>query len=176
MTSEFFHDQMSRMVGLKFVPGDMTTHWEALRDLPEDVLREAVTRSGRTRVEFPTPFELRQDADRIRTNPPPALPDESKALEEPYTIHLGKSKKSVRVTREHVYHCAECRDSGWRGWWCGDVAHKPPWCAIRTCGRHDGHGAHDWTEPCVCATHNPVLLRKQANQHHYAEKQTHHRH
>jgi hypothetical protein len=63
MTETFFNQQMSRLIGLRFVPGDMTTHWEALQDLPEEVLSRAVAHAGRTRVDFPTPYQLRQDAD-----------------------------------------------------------------------------------------------------------------
>jgi|TARA_R110001583_G_scaffold5456_7_gene29230 hypothetical protein len=172
MTSEFFHDQMARLIGLRFVPSDMTTHWEALRDLPDDVLTAAVTRAGRTRVEFPTPYELRQDADRIRTDTPPP-PDESTALEEPYTIVIPQSNTSVLVTHEHTYHCEDCRDTGWYDRWCGDVALKPPWMSVQVCKRYDGHAAHGWMEPCVCASHNPALIRKQTNQQQYAEKHTH---
>ena len=33
-----FREQMRRMMGLRFAPVDLTTHWEALRQMPDAVL------------------------------------------------------------------------------------------------------------------------------------------
>jgi hypothetical protein len=48
MTLDFFNAQMDRLSGLRFPPVDMTTHWEALSDLPAEALEAAVTHAQRT--------------------------------------------------------------------------------------------------------------------------------
>jgi hypothetical protein len=66
VTRDLFAAQMRRMNGLRFAPADLSTHWAGLGDLPLDVLTRAVERSIRTRSDFPTPVEVRQDADLSR--------------------------------------------------------------------------------------------------------------
>jgi hypothetical protein len=182
MTQEFFHAQMARLVGLRWVPRDMTTHWEALRTLPDAVLDAAVAVAGRTRVDFPTPHELRQDADSVRTAiDVPDDPDRSTALDQPYTVILPHSDTPIRISREWSYHCDYCSDIGWRRWWCGDppmplrlVTSDPvalPVPSGRACDRYHPHGSHEWVAPCECAEHNPALIRKRHNQERYAARQ-----
>jgi len=171
MTETFFNEQMSRLVGLRFVPRDMTTHWEGLRELPEDVLVAAVSMAGRTRVDFPTPHELRQDADAGRTTTTLEEPDRTTALEQPYTVTIPDSNTSVIVDREWTYCCDECSDSGWRHWWCGPPPNlSPPWQLERSCDRNRDHAPHAWIGHCACSASNSALVRKRTNQAQYAVK------
>ena len=162
MTEAFFYAQMARLVGLKFVPGDMTTHWEALREMPDEALIAAVTLAGRTRVEFPTPHELRQDADMGRIRVLSEEEDRSVLLEMPYVVEVPQTTARVRIEREWVYYCEHCSDSGWRSWWCGVETHRKPWQRAALCALHRTHDAHEWVEHCPCYDSNPALVRKRA--------------
>jgi len=162
MTEAFFYAQMARLIGLKFVPGDMTTHWEALREMPDEVLIAAVTVAGRTRVEFPTPHELRQDADMGRSRVLSEEEDRSVLLESPYVVEVPQTTARVRIAREWVYYCEHCSDSGWRSWWCGVETHRKPWQRAALCALHRTHDAHEWVEHCPCYDSNPALVRKRA--------------
>jgi hypothetical protein len=170
VTEAFFNRQMSRLIGLRFVPADMTTHWEALCDLPEEVLSQAVSLAGRTRVDFPTPHQLRQDADMGRTVTLTNEPDRSAALDEPFSVTVPHTHSSLHITREWAYYCDHCSDSGWRSWWCGEAAGKKPWQSVWSCDTPREHGDHEWVEHCVCYTSNPDLLRKRAAQQQYAAR------
>ena len=172
MTETFFNEQMSRLIGLRFVPGDMTTHWEALHDLPEEVLATAVGLAGRTRVDFPTPYQLRQDADLGRTATVAPEPDRTVPLDEPFTVTIPHTQSTVRITREWTYCCDDCSDGGWRSLWCGDPAQKKPWHLDRACDIPRSHPPHEWVEPCACYATNPALLRKRAAQQQYAVRNT----
>jgi hypothetical protein len=55
----WFRDQMKRLMGLKYAPADLTTHWEALSDLGQDNVAAAVTKAQRQCDEFPSPRLLR---------------------------------------------------------------------------------------------------------------------
>ena len=59
----WFAEQMARMSELRFPPSSLMMHWEGLQDMPLHVLRDAVTRAIPTRTHFPTPREIREDAD-----------------------------------------------------------------------------------------------------------------
>ena len=172
MTEPFFYAQMARLVGLKFVPGDMTTHWEALRDLPDEVLTAAVTVAGRTRVEFPTPHELRQDADMGRIRVLAEEEDRSVLLEMPYVVEVPYATAPVRIQREWIYYCERCRDTGQESFWCGVETHRKPWHRAALCGLHRAHNAHEWVEHCPCYDSNPALIRKRAAVVQYAVAKT----
>jgi hypothetical protein len=168
MTEPFFHEQMSRLVGLRFVPSDLTTHWEALQDLPTTVLADAVSRAGRTRVDFPTPVQLREDADLCRAGTQVDSPDQTTPLAAPYAITVPQTNTVVRVTREWRYYCEDCSDSGRVARWCGHPAQKKPWQSELPCERRGEHGTHEWMDRCPCAETNPALVRKRARQAQYA--------
>lgn len=175
MTWEFFETQMQRLRGLRFVPADMTTHWEALSELPESALEAAVSRAQRTRVDFPTPVELRQDADQAAPMQAEPEPDRSGALSEPRAIVVGNDASDVHltlpVTRTWTYYCDVCGDSGWRGLWCGGDPKPKSWLEHRTCGRRDSrHLPHEWVEPCPCAEWNPAIKRRKEAEGKYAAK------
>jgi hypothetical protein len=172
MTETFFNEQMSRLIGLRFVPSDMVTHWEALHDLPEDVLTNAVSLAGRTRVDFPTPHQLRQDADMGRTVTVAHEPDRAVTLDQPFTVTIPQTQSSVHITREWTYYCEYCSDGGWRSLWCGDPTQKKPWHLDCACNIPRTHPPHEWVEQCVCYSSNPALLRKRVAQQHYAVRDT----
>lgn len=174
MTLEFFNRQMARLTGLKFRPADLTTHWEALQDLPELVLEAAVTRAQRTRVEFPTPAELRQDADLATKATSLQEPAEYRATDllEPFTVTVPGAGTILSVTRQWRYYDERCSDTGWASWWCGsdDDKQRPPWVPVARCYRHGEHGSHEWVDRCACSDSNPALIRKRDAQRQYAEK------
>lgn len=169
MTTEYFARQMDRLSGLRFRPADLTTHWEALNDLPDAVLSAAVSRAQRTRVEFPTPVELRQDAD--LEHAPVAAPaeDRSTPLDQPFTVVVPEVGTIVSVVREWKYYCGQCNDGGWESVWCGDSPAKP-WQASCGCNRRGDHEAHEFVRPCACWDTNPALVRKREAQRQYAEQ------
>lgn len=178
MTVEFFNRQMDRLAGLRFAPVDMTTHWEALQSLPDVALEAAVTRAQRTRVEFPTPIELRQDADQSVTMPTAIDPDPTRGtdLAAPKAIHVSNAANDLSftlpVTREWSYYCESCSDSGWESLFCGPVKDplKKPWWEHRACDRRGEHAAHEWIIPCPCREWNPAIKRRKERDGKFAEK------
>lgn len=168
----WFREQMTRLMGLKFAPADLTTHWEALSDIPEPVLAAAVSRAQRSRVDFPTPIELRQDADAVKHHAQPVAPEEDRgvALERPFTIDVPEAGRVFSVSREWRYYCDTCSDAGWSSSWCGDRTMAKPWHSSQHCGRRMEHMPHEWAHKCVCYDTNPALVRKRQAAATYAEK------
>lgn len=184
VTVEFFRQQMDRLRGLRFVPSDLDTHWEALRDLPDAVLEAAVTRAQRTRVEFPTPVELRMDADQVapHVRHVEPLPDQGVDLPEPVQLGtLPTGRPLPPATRLWRYYCEVCNDTGTQALWCGKRptvgGHvRQPWMPVEECGafncRKLKHGdtayGHEWFRRCVCADSNPAVLRSREQHAKYA--------
>ena len=171
MTIEFFNHQMDRLAGLRFAPADMTTHWEALHGMPDAALEAAVTRAQGTRVDFPTPIELKQDADQAAPMTPEAEVDRGRDLATPMTFTIPEIEKAIHVTREWSYYCETCSDSGWRNYFCGPLTapHKP-WLEHKTCDRRHAHAPHEWVDRCLCVSGNPELQRRAARDAKYATK------
>lgn len=171
-----FIRQMSRMNGLKFVPGDMTTHWEALQDLPLPVLEAAVSHAQKSCVEFPTPFELRSFADLVRPHvaPIPAEEDRRRPLAKPLEITAPWLTKSIRVTDEWDFYCDTCQDSGWELLFCGpeDAPNYINGLSLWRCERPQAHLAHDWARKCGCYDTNVAIQRKLESQRKYAAERT----
>lgn len=176
MTAATFQWQMDRMSGLKFAPSDLTTHWEGLRDLPDDILSAAVSHAQLACIDFPTPRELREFADLVKPHVAPLAPEEDREgppLATPLVLvfpgtALTNVKTVIRGDREWSYYCDECSDTGRRSIWCADTPSKAqPWMPARRCGarncerfkRADGYD-HEWVEPCSCVDWNPWLKRK----------------
>lgn len=180
MTRDQFDVEMARMGGLRFVAADMETHWEGLRDIPLPVLQAAVTLAIRTRVDFPTPVELRRDADQVRARQTATEDDRGTDLERPVVLgHLptGREVKALRLWR---YYCDDCSDSGWQSCWCGSLTNtvdgqeipnlaRKPWQEIRTCDHRGEHYAHEWVRQCACWDTNPALVKKREASRKYAE-------
>ena len=159
-----FRQQMSRLMGLKFSPADLTTHWEALQDVPEAILAEAVTRAQKSRSEFPTPVELRQDADAV-AHLVRSTPDEDRGvdLEQPVTLgSLPDGTPLPQVKRIWKYYCDDCEDSGMRSFWCGAAVEHvtKPWQMRMTCDRTKEHRPHEFVARCACWDTNTALVRK----------------
>lgn len=173
MTWDVFAAQMHRLRGLRFPPADFTTHWEALHELPEAVLEAAVSRAQKTREHFPTPVELRQDADAVAHQVRSLSEDEadrSVPAPAPMTWTLPNGA-TVTSDREWQYYDDRCRDSGWVDCWCGPAGSAPlPWLAYRICGRRRDHAPHQWVSPCACRESNPDVQRRRASQVKYASQ------
>lgn len=167
----FFKAQMGRLAGLKFAPADLTTHWEDLQTLPDAVLEAAVTYAQRARIEFPTPRELRMDADIALPRRPVDEPEPAR-MTEPIILGYLPDGRPVKAERVWNYYCDDCKDGGWRSVWCGNpkAAQRKPWQERLTCDRRGAHGDHEWTQRCVCYDTNPALVRKRAAAERYAAK------
>lgn len=175
MTAECFYEQMGRLSGLRFRPADLETHWDALQDLPDDVLEAAVSRALKTRAEFPAPVELRQDADLVVRQLRPATREDDAArktpLAEPRVIRWPDGRELKTISHEWRYDCDVCSDAGWESAWCGDLKdpHRQPWQEIYTCDRRYKHAAHEVLRKCRCWETNQTLVRKREAARKYAE-------
>ena len=171
MTRDEFKAQMRRLSGLRFVPASFEGHFEVLSKLPLPVLHAAVGRAVSSRVEFPTPAELLQDADQVKHLAAPTLPepDRTTELAEPVQFEVP-NYGSITVTGEHRYHCDTCSDTGMSSHWCGGDNSRYPWLDLYRCERYNAHAEHDWSRRCTCWETNPVLVRKRERQQQYAVK------
>jgi hypothetical protein len=157
----FFKGQMRRLLGLKFAPVDMTTHWEVLKGVPDAVLVSAVARAQAECRDFPSPSELLSFADQVRrAEPLPQEPDRGVDLIAPVVIGALPTGTVIKAKREWRYYCDDCQDSGWLSIWCGDTAQAKPWQSHGNCGRTREHGSHEFVTPCPCASSNPDVLRR----------------
>lgn len=168
-----FDAQMRRLIGLKFVPASLDTHWEALQDVPLAVLTAAVTRAQKTRAEFPTPVELREDADQVAHLVSATSEEEPRGvrLAEPVTMAVPQAAAVLVMQQSWEYYDSVCSDTGWRVFWCGPFElSRKPWQEPRLCERRREHGAHEWVDRCACFDTNPALIRRRESQRKYAEK------
>ena len=140
----WFTAQMQRMRDLRFPPSSGRMHWEGLRDMPAAVLEAAVTRAIHTRSAFPTPAELREDADVAAPRPVWREP-EPDPLPDPVVLGTLPTGAPVVARYRHDPSCADCCDTGWRP-----------------------TGPRDVTR-CGCWSTNPVLVRRRDAQRRYAE-------
>jgi hypothetical protein len=144
MTRAYFDQQMRRLSDLRFPPPNLDNAWDALHDLSDAALSAAVSQCQKTCITFPTPAELRQAADAAYHPPAFQEEDHTVPLTEPVTVTIPQTGQQVAITREYVYRCEDCRDTGWKG-----VDHG----VVR----------------CLCWQTNPVLIRKREAQRRYAE-------
>lgn len=167
-----FREQMRRLMGLRFAPADLTTHWEALQDVPIAILAEAVTRAQKTRAEFPTPVELRQDADAVAHLVRPSIEDEDRGVDLAQPVTLGCLPDGTPVIQHRVwrYLCDLCSDSGTVSVWCGEATpYTPAWMTRGPCERRKEHLPHEWVQRCRCWDSNPDLIKKRERQGKYAD-------
>lgn len=173
MTPGVFQSQIERLRPLRFCPADFSAHWEALQDIPDELFTAAVSHAQRTRVEFPTPAELRADTDAVarRNARPQAVHPTSRLVPiegtKPVTIQnpFGGAPITVQIAHEPDYDCTECDDTGMVKYWCGESqSTRWPWLYRRHCGRSQTHGDHDWAGPCPCVSTNPTIQRRKAAQ------------
>src|SRR3990167_774167 len=168
-----FDAQLKRLLGLRFVPASLDTHWEALQDVPLVVLSAAVSRAQKIRSDFPTPHELRQDADQVAHLAQVRAPAEDRAvpLDAAVEIPFPEAAAVLRIRETWNYYCETCSDSGWASVWCGPfTAQRKPWQEPRVCDRRGEHGSHEWVRRCPCWETNPALVRKRDAQRKYAEQ------
>ena len=165
MTRSEFKTEMARMAGLRFPPAVMETHWEGLQGVDIADLHRGVTRAILSRSEFPTPAELRADADAERVIPQegPSLARGAEILPEPIPLGvLPDGTVLPAATHAWTYFCDKCSDAGWQSCWCGEIAtNRWPWIGVHGhCGRYGEHPAHEWVRHCACYASNPKLLRE----------------
>lgn len=155
-----FIGAMKRLMGLKFAPANLDTHWEALSDLSADELDAAVSRAARDCDEFPSPKMLRAFVDEHRARV--IVPEEEPRFGKPHrhTFELPDGTE-IKIKREWNYYDDTCSDTGMRSWWCGSKpSSRYPWLDRQQCGRRKPHADHEWAEVCACASHNPDVQRK----------------
>ena len=169
--SAVFRSQMRRLLGLKFAPSDLTTHWEALQDMPDDLLDAAVTRAQQVSDEFPSPKMLRLYADQMRGRVVPLVQpeDRTETLDEP-VAHELPTGKVLGFKRLWRYYCDDCSDCGWAQFWCCGYAPSDEQFVVavrhdrtifdRACERTAPHGAHVWVAECSCVSTNPEVQRR----------------
>jgi hypothetical protein len=158
-----FLGAMKRLMGLKFAPASLDTHWEALHDLTPLELSEAIEQAQRECDEFPSPKMLRMFVDQFRSRIEIPEEDWSRATPiEPREIRFPDGRV-IRITHEWKYYCEDCNDTGQRVNWCGvRPSTRRPWLPVMQCGRRAEHGEHEWDDRCPCADTNPDVLRKKA--------------
>lgn len=168
MTRAAFNVQMLRLSGLKFAPIDMETHWEALHDLPEDLLEAAVSKAQRESDEFPSPKMIRMFADALRSRVIPVGPEADRSAPADTREVTLPTGKVLKFQREWKYYCDTCSDTGWQSFTCGrDEVTTPhaqflrhPWNESAHCGKEAEHLPHSWSQECICVATNPAVRRK----------------
>ena len=118
MLREWFDEQLGRLSELKGQPKSSDSHFEALGDIPPDVLSAGVGHALKTRVWYPVPAELRADCDAAGTAPQASLPPRrTRPLETPRTLRIanpfGGKGITVHVTDVYEDDCTRCGDTGW---------------------------------------------------------------
>jgi hypothetical protein len=160
----WFKQQMRRLLGLRFAPATMDTHWEALREMGEPLLAAAIDVGQREWDEFPSPHMLKMAADRVRGRviPIAEAPDRGVDLAVPVPLGTLSTGRVIRALREWRFYCEDCGDLGWLSVWCGqDDGPKPkPWYGDGPCQRRREHGGHEYVIPCPCASSNPDVQRR----------------
>lgn len=166
---QWFLDQMKRLLGLKFAPATMQTHWDEMRGCSPELVAAAVEHARHESGEFPTPKMLRVYAEQARPRfvPVPAEIDrEVGAANEPIDVPLPGGRV-LPMRRIWNYYCETCHDTGLRSFWCGETpSERYPFLELSHCGRRAkkdpwGHYDHEWAGKCACADSNPDVLRKQ---------------
>ncbi|MEK9726099.1 MAG: hypothetical protein VW405_21785 [Rhodospirillaceae bacterium] len=148
-----FAAQCKRLEGLRFAPKSLQTHWEALQDIPLSALEAGITRSQRTRDDFPSPAQLREDIDaatRTDTAFVAGADARVRPLEAPVELGALPTGTVIRAMSDFIYVCDTCRDTGWD--------------EVRA---HGAHG-HATVRKCACWSTNPVLIAKRKQQAQYA--------
>jgi hypothetical protein len=115
-------------------------------------LHRGVTRAILSRSEFPTPAELRADADAERVIPreSPSQGRGAVLLDAPIPLGvLSDGTVLPAVTHAWTYSCDICSDSGWQS---------------------ITHGGHEFARKCACWNINPVLVAARNLQRRYAQE------
>lgn len=161
-----FREAMTRLMGLRFAPASLQTHWEGLSDVKHAELEAAITRAQRECDDFPSPRQLRAFIDQARSRPQLEPLEDRTIAVQPTTIEVPQIGVSIPVLREWRYYCQDCRDTGYRALWCGPDR-DPALFLGRTvgrCGVAKEHCSHEFVVACTCATSNPDVQRKRARE------------
>lgn len=163
MSRQEFDKQLRRMLGLKFVPATLDSHYEVCGNLALDVLSEAVSVAVRECESFPAPSALLQFAyrvkDRVEPLPPTTTVDASRTVDHDER-RVNASGRVLKFTREWRYYCEDCSDGGYVSYWCGETGPtRKPWQVPSFCGRDHEHAGHEWVGKCQCWNTNPTLLK-----------------
>lgn len=172
MSPEHCRAQLSRLSVLRGLPDDIAEYIAVLVEIPELIFTEAVSHALKTRTWFPTPAELRADADvaaaafRSAASVPEVQPrfeevGDGRVLQIPNPF--GGAPLTIPITRVWRFDCRECTDTGWRSHQCPDVH----------CGRRFEHAPHEWVDPCPCRETNPTLRRHREAQAKYSKEPAH---
>ena len=169
MTYDELRRELDTLRGLKFPPPDYQTHWTALQDMTLASLHSAVVRAAKECQTFPTPAELR-DMVNVTVSRPEGY---SEPLDVPKQVSAPFLSKPITITREWIYYCEDCSDSGWTTFWCGasNRAQKP-WQIVRACERRGDHGPHEWVARCHCYERNHAVQQRVQDQSERAAKRT----
>jgi hypothetical protein len=174
MTRGDFNGEMVRMLGLRFAPATMDTHWEGLQSIPVADLHRGVTRAILSRSEFPTPAELRADCDAERVIPhdDPSLGRGEVLLDAPIPLGvLPDGTVLPAATHAWTYCCETCSDTGWQSVWCGVGRSRSVWVTVSAdCGRYVTHEPHEFSRKCACWDSNPVLVAARNRQRKYSQE------
>jgi len=130
-----FTGHMKRL-GAAFKPVDaakIDAYYEALRDIPADILGRALAAVIRSERFFPTVVSIRAAADLERRGRPRPLSDPG---------HVG------------AFVCPSCEDSGWLWRECDGSGH----CGVRGCSAT--RYAHRYVLKCDCFSTNSVVQSK----------------
>jgi hypothetical protein len=177
MTRDDLETQLGRLFILKGAPTDTEPYWEALRDIPVEVLAAGISHAIKTRAWFPAPAEIRHDCDAAKPKKAMAVHPTSRMvpMDGAKTVTIanpfGGEGITVTITEEHQPWCDDCGDSGEVVMWCGDdLSQRWPWLPVAPCGRRHAHAPHDWARHCLCVERNPTILRrKEALRERYAQ-------
>lgn len=166
MTPAHCDQELKRLKVLRGLPEDVCEYFIALQDVPDPLFTEAVSHALKTRTWFPTPVELRVDADAVAAAVPVPVAEpqyvrppsaEPRTVRNPFT----GVEHVVYVDREWKYDCEQCNDLGMETFWCGTPSERrQPWIEFRTCDRRNEHAVHEWAAPCGCREWNPTLRRR----------------
>jgi hypothetical protein len=166
MTIEHCGQQLARLMVLRGVPADIEEYGPALADIPDERFTRAVDHALKTRPWFPTPADLRADVDAVA--PPPSVWFEPHVemrvgggREVTFANPFGGKSVTISLAREWKHDCDECRDTGWRSFWCG--TQRPAILAdvpVHNCGRRRDHDQHECVERCACIDWNPTIRRR----------------
>lgn len=163
VTRQAFDRHMTRLIGLKFPPDSLDTHWDVLAHIDEGILKAAVAEAQGLYDEFPSPRQLLACVASAERRAARLGPQEDRSTPLPEPIYYDVPNYGrIRINREWKYHCEDCSDSGWRNFACGEGLRVD--VPMVACARDVEHPPHQWVTPCSCAESNPEVKRRRDKQ------------
>lgn len=170
MTREELDTQLSRLVGLRGMPGDSSGHWDVLQHVSLGDLARGVALALKNRSWYPTPAELLTDVEMARPRDTWRSDRGQGEWRPAFTMTVqGGLLKGLTLTipagREWKQECEDCSDTGWLPLWCGEPGPtRKPWMPLEQCQRDHEHIPHEWVGQCPCWATNTKLIRKREAQ------------